>query len=307
MTGVTPNDVRTLRERTGAGMMDCKKALVESNGNIEQAIDLLRKKGLVAAAKKADRITAEGLVGVFVDESKGTLVEVNTETDFVARNDMFQKYVDDILKIANEKSLDLESLKSASYPNTDRTVSEELTNLISIIGENMTLRRICHFSVDNGVVASYVHNKITPNMGKIGILVGVESTGDSAKLMEFGKQVAMHIAAANPQSTSIDDLDPSVLAREKDIVTEQAKNMGKPAEFIEKIVEGRIRKFYEEAVLLEQVFVIDGATKIKDVAVNLSKEIGAPVAIKGFEKFVLGEGIEKKEVDFAADVAAQLG
>lgn len=306
MSDVTPNDVKTLRERAGAGMMDCKKALVECNGNIEDAIDLLRKKGLAAAAKKSGRTAAEGLVGVCVDGEKGTVVEVNAETDFVARNELFQKYVECIATIANKDMLDLESLKKASYPRSEHTVSEELTNLIAVIGENMGLRRISHISVSNGVVASYVHNKVAADMGKIGIIVGLESSGDKAKLMELGHQIAMHIAAANPQSTTIDELDPAVLAREKNIVTEQAKSTGKPAEFIEKIVEGRIRKFYEESVLLEQVFVIDGTTKVKDVVLNVSKEIGTPITVKGFEKFVLGEGIERQTVDFAAEVAAQL-
>ncbi len=306
MSDVTPNDVKTLRERTGAGMMDCKKALVECNGNIEDAIDLLRKKGLAAAAKKSGRTAAEGLVGVCVDGEKGTVVEVNAETDFVARNELFQKYVECIATIANKDMLDLESLKKASYPGSEHTVSEELTNLIAVIGENMGLRRISHISVSNGVIASYVHNKVAADMGKIGIIVGLESSGDKAKLMELGRQIAMHIAAANPQSTTIEDLDPTVLAREKSIVTEQAKSTGKPAEFIEKIVEGRIRKFYEESVLLEQVFVIDGTTKVKDVVLNVSKEIGAPITVKSFEKFVLGEGIERQTVDFAAEVAAQL-
>ena len=306
MSDVTANDVKTLRERTGAGMMDCKKALVECNGNIEEAIDLLRKKGLAAAAKKSGRTTAEGLVCVCVDGTKGTVVEVNAETDFVARNELFQKFVADVAEIANKNLLNLESLEKASYLVTGRSVSEELTNLIAVIGENMGLRRVSHISVSDGVVASYVHNKISANAGKIGIIVALESTGDKAKLMELGRQIAMHIAAANPQSTTIEDLDPAILARERDIVTDQAKGMGKPAEFIEKIVEGRIRKFYEESVLLEQVFVIDGATKIKDVLLNASKEIGSPIMIKGFEKFVLGEGIEKRTVDFAAEVAAQL-
>ncbi len=306
MSDITPNDVKILRERTGAGMMDCKKALVECNGNIEDAIDLLRKKGLAAAAKKSGRTAAEGLVGVCVDGEKGTVVEVNAETDFVARNELFQKYVECIAAIANKDMLDLESLKKTLYPGSEHTVSEELTNLIAVIGENMGLRRISHISVSNGVVASYVHNKVATDMGKIGIIIGLESSGDKAKLMELGRQIAMHIAAANPQSTTIEELDPAVLAREKSVVTEQAKSTGKPAEFIEKIVEGRIRKFYEESVLLEQVFVIDGTTKVKDVILNVSKEIGAPITIKGFEKFMLGEGIEKQTVDFAAEVAAQL-
>lgn len=306
MADIKLDDVKILRERTGAGMMDCKKALVECDGNIEDAIDFLRKKGLAAAAKKSGRTAAEGLVGVSVNGTRGTVLEVNAETDFVARNDLFQKYVDDAVEVANKNVFDLESLKTASYPGSDRNMSEELTNLIAIIGENMGLRRVSHISVSDGVVASYVHNKISANLGKIGIVVGLESTGDKTKLMDLGRQIAMHIAAANPQSTTIEDLDPAVVERERNVVSEQAKSTGKPAEFIEKIVEGRIRKFYEESVLLEQVFVIDGTTKIKDVILNTSNEIGAPIVISGFEKFVLGEGIEKQTIDFAAEVAAQL-
>lgn len=306
MAEVTANDVKILRERTGAGMMDCKKALVECEGNIENAIDLLRKKGLAAAAKKSGRIAAEGLVGVHVSGNKGTLVEINAETDFVARNELFQNYVSTVAAIANENACDLEKLKATAYPETGRSVIDELTNLIAVIGENMGLRRVAHLSVSNGIIACYVHNKIAANMGRVGVLVGLESNGDKNKLMELGKKIAMHIAAANPQSTSIEDLDPAVLEREKNIVAEQARNSRKPEAFIEKIIEGRIRKFYEEVVLSEQVFVIDGTTKIKDVITEETKKIGTPIVLKGFIKFVLGEGIDKQTVDFAAEVAAQL-
>ena len=307
MAEITAADVKALRERTSAGMMDCKKALVACDGNIEEAIDWLRKKGLAAAAKKSGRVAAEGLVGVCVNGTKGSLIEVNAETDFVARNELFQKYVDDVVTIACESNADIEALKTKAYPNTGRNVADELTNLIAVIGENMTLRRVAHMSVNNGVIASYVHNKISANLGKIGILVALESTGDKAKLLELGKKIAMHIAAANPQSTTIEDLDPALLEREKSVVSEQAKNSGKPEQFIAKIVEGRIRKFYEEVVLLEQVYVIDGTSRVKDVVAEAAKEIGAPITVKGFIKFVLGEGIEKQTVDFAAEVAAQLG
>ncbi len=307
MAEITAADVKALRERTSAGMMDCKKALVACDGNIEEAIDWLRKKGLAAAAKKSGRVAAEGLVGVCVNGTKGSLIEVNAETDFVARNELFQKYVDDVVTIACESNADIEALKTKEYPNTGRNVADELTNLIAVIGENMTLRRVAHMSVNNGVIASYVHNKISANLGKIGILVALESTGDKAKLLELGKKIAMHIAAANPQSTTIEDLDPALLEREKSVVSEQAKNSGKPEQFIAKIVEGRIRKFYEEVVLLEQVYVIDGTSRVKDVVAEAAKEIGAPITVKGFIKFVLGEGIEKQTVDFAAEVAAQLG
>jgi elongation factor Ts len=306
MAEVTASEVKALRDRTGAGMMDCKKALVECNGNVEEAIDWLRKKGLAAAAKKSGRVTAEGLIGICVDGGKGAVVEINAETDFVARNELFQKYVGEVVKIACGNACDLEKLKASGYPGTDHSVSDELTNLIAVVGENMGIRRVEHLSVPNGVVASYVHNKISADLGKIGILVALESAGNKEKLLELGKKIAMHIAAANPHSTSIDDLDPELLKRERAVVTEQAKGTGKPAEFVEKIVEGRIRKFYEEVVLLEQIFVIDGSTRIKDVVADAAKEIGDSITIKKFVKFVLGEGIEKQAVDFAAEVAAQL-
>lgn len=305
MAEITANDVKALRERSGAGMMDCKKALVECDGDIEKAVDYLRKKGLSTAAKKASRVAAEGLIGVYVDGTTGIIVEVNAETDFVARNETFQAFVKKVLEIANKKKCDLEALKSADYGN-GHTISEEMMNLIATIRENIELRRVSYMTVDNGIVASYVHNKISDGLGKIGVLVGIESTGEKAKLMELGKQIAMHIAAANPLSTSVGDLDPAVVARERTVVTEQAKNSGKKPEFIDKIVEGRLRKFYEEAVLLEQIFVIDGEARVKDVIEKASKELGTPVNVKGFCKFVLGEGIERQVVDFAAEVAAQL-
>lgn len=306
MAEITANDVKTLRERSGAGMMDCKNALVECDGNIEDAIDLLRKKGLAAAAKKASRVAAEGVIGICVDGTKGTLLEVNAETDFVARNDLFQKYVIDVVSIANKKQSDIETLKTEIYPKTGRNVADELLNLISLIGENMGLRRVSHLSVSDGVISHYVHNKVSDDLGKVGVLVGLESSCDKSKLLELGKKIAMHIAATSPQSISIEDLDPSILARERNIVSEQAKSTGKPAEFIEKIVEGRIRKFYEEVVLLEQIFVIDSTKKVKEVIADFAKELGAPIVLKGFIKFVLGEGIEKQTIDFAAEVAAQL-
>ncbi|MDR2106945.1 MAG: translation elongation factor Ts [Holosporaceae bacterium] len=306
MTDVKASDVKALRERTGAGMMDCKKALTESNGSIEDAIDILRKKGLSAAAKKSGRITAEGLVGLCVKGKVGALIEVNAETDFVARNELFRKYVADIAEMACDGNDDAESLKTRQYPGTGRTVSEELTNLIAVIGENMGIRRIARVSVSDGVTACYVHNKIAENLGKIGILVALESSGDKGKLADLGKKIAMHVAAADPRSISRDDLDPALLKREKDVITERTKATGKPAEFIEKIVAGRIQKFYEEVVLTEQVFVMDGSVKVKDVVAGAEKEIGAPIKIKSFVKFVLGEGIEKSSVNFADEVAAQL-
>jgi elongation factor Ts len=306
MAEITASEVKALRDRTGAGMMDCKKALVACEGDVEKAIDWLRKKGLSAAAKKSGRVAAEGLVGLYVDSSKGTVLEVNAETDFVARNDLFQKYVSTVVELALKNNADLEALKNLDYPETGRNVSEELTNLIATIGENMGLRRVSHISVSDGVIASYVHNKIADNLGKIGILVGLESTADKSKLLELGKKIAMHIAAASPKSVNVSDLDPEIVARERDVVTEQAKNSGKKEEFIPRIVEGRLSKFYGEVVLMEQVFVIDGSSKVKDVIAQAEKDLGAPIKIVGFKKFVLGEGIEKQAVDFAAEVAAQL-
>ncbi|GHU16842.1 elongation factor Ts [Alphaproteobacteria bacterium] len=305
MANVTAEQVKTLRERSGAGMMDCKKALVACEGNVEEAVDWLRKKGLAAAANKSGRVAAEGLVGVYVNGTHGTVLEVNAETDFVSRNELFQKFVSEAVEVACNGNLCIDSLKTAKYPGKDHAVSEELTNLIAVIGENMQLRRVGHVSVSSGVVASYVHNKISPTLGKIGILVALESTGDKEKLNEFGKQIAMHITAAHSLSVSVNDLDPATIERERAVVTEQAQNSGKKG-FIDKIVEGRLRKFYEEVVLLEQVFVMDGETRIKDLVAKVSAEIGAPIEIKEFARFALGEGIEKQTVDFAAEVAAQL-
>lgn len=306
MAEIKATEVKALRDRTGAGMMDCKKALVACDGDMEQAIDWLRKKGLSAAAKKSGRVATEGLVGVYVDGTKGTVLEVNAETDFVARNDMFQKYVSTAIELASKNNSDIESLKNLPYPETGRTVSEELTNLIATIGENMGLRRVSHVSVKEGIVSSYVHNKLSDNLGKIGILVGLESTADKEKLAELGKKISMHIAAASPLSLNVNDLDPAVVARERDIVMEQARSTGKPEEIVQKIAAGRISKFYEEVVLLEQTFVMDGKLKIKDVIAQAEKDLGAEIKITGFERFSLGEGIEKQTVDFAAEVAAQL-
>ncbi len=306
MVDIKASEVKALRDRTGAGMMDCKKALVACEGNIEKAIDWLRKKGLSVAAKKSGRVAAEGLIGVYVDGLKGTILEVNAETDFVARNDLFQKYVNTTVKLACEKGLNLEELKLKKYPESDRSVADELTNLIAIIGENMSLRRIAHLSVKEGVIASYVHNKISDGLGKIGILVGLESAADKVKLAELGKKIAMHIAATSPKSVNIDDLDKTLVEREREIVTEQARNLGKKEEFIPKIVDGRLHKFYGEVVLMEQIFVMDGETKIKDIISSAEKDLGAQIKIIGFEKFLLGEGIEKQTVDFATEVASQL-
>lgn len=304
---ITAAQVKALRDRTGAGMMNCKKALVECEGDIEQAIDWLRKKGLSAAAKKAGRATAEGLVGVCVEGNKGTLVEVNAETDFVARNDMFRKFVATATELAAKENADCGKLLTLQYPETGRTVADELTNLIATIGENMCVRRAAQLSVDNGVVASYIHNKSADNLGQIGVLVALESSADKAKLLEIGKKIAMHIAASSPLAVCIDSLDPAALERESAVTTEQARASGKKEEFIEKIVEGRLRKFYEESVLLEQKYVMDDSVTVKEFLANLGKELGSSVKVVNFMKFVVGEGVEKQVTDFASEVAAQLG
>lgn len=305
MAEITAALVKDLREKSGAGMMDCKRALSENNGDIEAAVDWLRKKGLAAAAKKAGRVAAEGLIGVAFEGTSGGMVEVNSETDFVARNDAFQDYVRNVTKSALAAGEDVEKLKAAAYPGGG-SVADALTALIAKIGENMTLRRAAVLKVPAGVVATYVHSAAAPGLGKIGVLVALESTGDKEKLTALGRQIAMHIAATNPQALDIASVDPAMLAREKAVLTEQAAASGKPAQVIEKMVEGRVRKYYEETVLLEQVYVVDGESRIKDVVANAAKELGAPVKLAAFRRFALGEGIEKKETDFAAEVAAQL-
>ncbi len=307
MAEITAALVKQLRETSGAGMMDCKKALTETGGDLEGAVDWLRKKGLAAAAKKAGRVAAEGLVGVAAEGTKGAVVEVNSETDFVARNEAFQGFVAKVAEVALQVGGDLEAIKAAKYPGSGNSVADELTNMIAKIGENMSLRRAASVSVSDGVVCSYVHNQTAPGLGKIGVLVGLESKGDKAKLEALGKQLAMHVAAAKPQAVNRDGVDASALERERDVLSEQARASGKPEEIIAKMVEGRLRKFYEEVVLLEQVFVIDGETKISKVLEGAAKEAGAPVAIAGFVSFQLGEGVEREEQDFAAEVAATLG
>ncbi len=307
MAEITPNLVRELREKSGAGMMDCKKALVENNGDLEAAVDWLRKKGLAAAAKKAGRVAAEGLVGVAASGNAAAVVEINAETDFIARNPQFQAMVLQAAEIAAAKEHTVESLAQAPFKGEAATLSEEITRLIAVIGENMNLRRVERLSVANGVVATYVHNATTPGLGRIGVLVALESTGDAAKLQDLGRKIAMHVAAATPQSLDVASLDPLALERERAVLVDQARASGRPEEVIQKMVEGRVRKFYEEVVLLEQVFVMDGKTKIADVVEQFAKEIGTPVVLKGFVRYNLGEGIEKEETDFAAEVQAQAG
>ena len=307
MTEVTAALVKELREKTGVGMMDCKKALVENNGEIEAAVDWLRTKGLSAAEKKAGRVASEGLIGISVEGGTGALVEVNAETDFVARNDDFQAFVQTVADLARASGDDLEALKAADYPETDRTVEEELTHMIATIGENMSLRRVQNVTAGNGALGSYMHNALIPGLGKIGVLVALESEADAAAFETLVKQIAMHVAAAKPQAVNRDGLDQAVVERERDVLVEQARESGKPKEIIEKMIEGRMRKYYEEVCLLDQTFVIDGESKIEKVLEDAGKEAGKPVSVSAFGLFILGEGIEKKKEDFAAEVAAAIG
>ena len=304
MPAVTASMVKDLREKTGAGMMDCKAALSATDGDMEAAIDWLRKKGLSQAAKKSGRIAAEGLVGVSTKGNVGAAIEINAETDFVARNVLFQDFVETASKIALEVKGDIEELKGQPHPGESRTVSEQLTHLIATIGENMAIRRAAVIAVDQGVVASYVHTAIRPGLGRIGVLVALESTGDAEKVAALGKQIAMHVAAASPQFATIADVDPAVLAREQAIYREKAAASGKPADIIEKMVVGSTRKFYEEVVLTEQPYIMDDKSKVSQAIEKAAKEIGAPVKLAGFIRFGLGEGIEKAASDFAAEVAA---
>ena len=307
MAEITAALVKELREKTGAGMMDCKKALAENNGDLDASVDWLRTKGLAAAAKKAGRVASEGLIGLAVDGNTGALVEVNAETDFVARNEIFQKLVGDVAGVALTAGADVEAIKAADYPGAGRTVAEEITHQIATIGENMMLRRAQTLSVGSGALASYLHGTLAPGLGKIGVLVALESTGDQAKLQELGKQIAMHIAATKPMSITRDDLDPTAIDRERNVLSEQARESDKPEDIIAKMVEGRLRKYFEEVCLVDQTFVIDGETRISKVLENAAKELGAPVSVAGFSLLVLGEGVEKKEEDFAAEVAAAVG
>ncbi|MCM8556748.1 translation elongation factor Ts [Sphingomicrobium sediminis] len=304
---ITAAQVKELRDRTNAGMMDCKKALGETDGDMEAAVDWLRTKGLAAAAKKSGRTAAEGLVGVAVDGTKGAVVEVNSETDFVAKNDTFQAFVKDVAGLALEAEGDIEKLSGMSYPGADGTVADRLTDNIATIGENQSLRRTSVLSVEKGAVVSYVHNAAAPNLGKIGVLVALESEAGEEALMTLGKQIAMHIAAANPLALTADDLDPEMIAREREIAKVKAMESGKPENIAEKMVEGSIKKFAKENALLSQLFVMDNKTPVADVVAAAGKEAGTAITLKGYERFQLGEGIEKEESDFAAEVAAAAG
>ncbi len=304
MSGISASQVKELRERTGAGMLDCKKALTENNGDVEAAVDWLRKKGLAAAAKKSGRTAAEGLVAVATDGNKGAMIELNAETDFVARNEQFQELATGIAQVALKSgNSEIDALKASDYPGSG-SVEEAITNAISTIGENMNLRRAVTLSVNEGIVASYVHSATAPGLGKIGVLVALETPSDDVKIPELGKQIAMHVAAAKPEALNREGVSADALEREKSVLKDQAIASGKPAEIAEKMVEGRIRKYYEEIVLLEQAFVMDGKTKVQEIVDGVSKEVGAPISVTGYALFVLGEGVEKEESDFAAEVAA---
>ncbi len=302
MADITASMVKELREKTGAGMMDAKGALVENNGDMEAAVDWLRKKGLAKAAKKSGRTAAEGLVSVAKSGTSAAVVEVNAETDFVARNEQFQNVVRKIAEIALTKADTVGALAMAGMDG-GKSVQDTLTGLIATIGENMSLRRMAKLSVSKGIVATYIHNSLADNLGKIGVLVALESEGDAAKLEALGKQIAMHVAAANPQFLDVSSVAPEVLEREKNVIRETAKEGGKAPEIIEKMLEGRVRKYYEEVCLLEQIFIMDGETKISAVLDKAAKDMGKPVKLTAFARFQLGEGIEKEETDFAAEVA----
>jgi elongation factor Ts len=306
MAEITAAMVKDLRERTGAGMMDCKKALAETHGDIEAAIDWLRAKGLSAAAKKAGRTAAEGLVGVAVEGTRGAVVEVNSETDFVAKNELFQDFVRNVAKLALEHGTDVEALAGVPYPG-NRTVQEKLTDNIAKIGENQSLRRAAVLEVDQGAVVSYVHNQVTPGLGKIGVLVALESAAPAETLQALGKQIAMHVAAAHPLALSGEELPADLVERERSIAIEKAKESGKPANIVEKMVEGSLAKFRKESALVSQLFVIDNKTPIAEVVASAAKDAGTPIQLTGFVRFQLGEGIEKQQSDFAAEVAAAAG
>ena len=305
MANITSQMIKDLREATGAGMMDCKGALGETGGNMDAAVDLLRKKGLAKAAKKASRVAAEGLIGLSVKGTKGVVVEVNSETDFVARNDLFQGLVKMIANVAHDVGTDVEKIKAAKAGSL--TIAESLSETIAKIGENMTLRRAAELSVKQGVVGNYVHSSVSEGLGKIGVLVALESTGKADELTALGRLVAMHIAASNPQALDAAGLSPEIVQREKDVLAEKFKQQGKPANVIEKIVESGLKTYYKEVTLLEQAYVHDDKKNVSQALKEAEGKVGGPIKITGFVRFVLGEGIEKQESDFAAEVAAAAG
>ena len=304
MTQISANQVKALRDKTGAGMMDCKTALTENKGDMEAAVDWLRKKGLSKADKKSGRIAADGLIGVASKDGTAAVVEVNSETDFVARNDKFQDMVRQIAGLALGAGGDFAKLLATKFPGKSISVEEHVKEMVATIGENMTVRRTAALSVGEGVVQTYVHSKAADGLGKIGVLVALESKGDKAKLSEFGRQLAMHIAAANPLAVTAEELDKTVIERERAIYTEQALATGKPKEIVDKMVEGRLRKeYFQQVVLMQQVWVLDGKETVDKVVKAQEKTVGAPIKVKGFVRYALGEGIDKKTDDFAAEVA----
>ena len=302
MANITAQMVKELRERTGAGMMDCKAALQETNGDMEQGVDLLRKKGLAKAAKKAGRVAAEGLIGLAVEGPKGVLVEVNSETDFVARNDLFQGLVKMIAKVALTVGTDMEKIKAAKVGHI--TIADAIADTIAKIGENMTLRRASQLSVGTGVIASYVHNSVEEGLGKIGVLVALESTGKADELKRFGRMVAMHVAASNPQAIDSSGLDPEVVRREKDVLADKYKAQGKPANVVEKIVESGLKTFYKEVCLLDQAYIHEPDKSVSQAIKEAEGKAGGPIKVTGFVRYALGEGIDRPESDFGGEVAA---
>lgn len=307
MAEITTALIKDLRESTGAGMMDCKKALQETNGDMTAAVDWLRAKGLAKAAKKAGRVAAEGLICVAGDAGEAALVELNSETDFAARSEKFQAIASTLGRLALTAKGDLAALLAAKYPDSGRNAGDYVAEMVGAIGENMNIRRTAYLAVGQGVVATYVHNQAAPGLGKMGVVVALESAADAGKLNEFGRQVAMHIAAAAPLSLTPDALDPEVVQRERAVLIEQARESGKPDNIIEKMIEGRIRKFYEEVVLLSQAWVLDPDLTVEKAVNAKAKEVGSPIRITGFVRFLLGEGIAREESDFAAEVAAAAG
>jgi elongation factor Ts len=302
MANITAQMVKELRERTGAGMMDCKAALQETNGDMEPAVDLLRKKGLAKAAKKAGRVAAEGLIGLAVEGPKGVLVEVNSETDFVARNDLFQGLVKMIANVALTVGTDMEKIKAAKVGHI--TIADAIADTIAKIGENMTLRRASQLSVGTGVIASYVHNSVEEGLGKIGVLVALESTGKADELKRFGRMVAMHVAASNPQAIDSSGLDPEVVRREKDVLADKYKAQGKPANVVEKIVESGLKTFYKEVCLLDQAYIHEPDKSVSQAIKEAEGKAGGPIKVTGFVRYALGEGIDRPENDFGGEVAA---
>ena len=303
MAEITARMVKELRDKSGAGMMDCKSALVETDGDLDAAIDILRTKGLSAAAKKAGRAASEGLIGVKTTETSGAIVEINSETDFVARNDVFQTFVKNVTNIAQDVGGDFNSLKTSDYVSSSRTVEEEATQMVATIGENINLRRAAALQVEKGFVSEYVHNKVSDGLGKIGVLVALESEATPDQLSQLGRNLAMHICSADPQSIDVESLDPRTVERERKILLDQALESGKNDDIIQKMVEGRIQKFYQESVLLEQSYVLDTEKTVAEAIKEVSVDIGSDIVIKGYVRYNLGEGLEGKEDDFAEEVA----